>query len=524
MAETKTSAAQSSQQPFEKPVNKFVSRASYLFGAFGHDVFYAAMSTYLIMFITAHLFNGGSAEENVAYIGIATLIIMALRIIELFIDPFIGNIIDRTKTRWGHFRPWIVVGGCITSLALLALFSTMGDLSHTNPSLYLVIFALLYITMDISFSFKDIAFWSMLPALSLEGREREKNAALARFGSGVGQNLTGAVVMPIVLFFSITQNNGNGDARGWFIFAAIVCIINAISAICVGLGTREVTDTIRENVEDTKGIAGVLKVLVKNDQLLWIFISYLIYCTGFLLVNALMLYFFKYILGNDYGYSLLLTINIFVSLASVGLFPVLTRIFTRKPLFFACLSMMILGLVLLGIPVADVTGQGATLGFGLAVAGGILFYAPQPMVFLIALMIITDSIEYGQLKLGHRDESVALSLRPLADKFGGAVSTGLVGIIAVACGMVNDANVNTISADDKALFKILMLLIPAAILVIAMIVFGLKTKLTEKMHADIVAELEETWGEHLEAGIALNQQAADTQTSKAEKTSPKNKA
>lgn len=512
-------SANAAQQPLEKPVNKFVSRASYMFGAFGHDVFYAAMSTYLIMFITAHLFNGGNAEDNVAYIGIATLIIMILRIIELFIDPFIGNIIDRTKTRWGHFRPWIVVGGCIASLALLALFSTMGNLSHTNPGLYLVIFALLYITMDISFSFNDVAFWSMLPALSLDGREREKNATLARFGSGVGQNLTGAVVMPIVLFFSISQNGGNGDAQGWFVFAAIVTIVNAVSAICVGLGTREVADTIRENVEDTKGVGGVLRVLVKNDQLLWIFLSYLIYCTGFLLVNALMLYYFKYILGNDYGYSLLLTINIFVSLASVGLFPVLTRLLTRKPLFFICIGIMILGLILLGIPVADVTGAGAPLGFGLALAGGILFFAPQPMVFLVALMIITDSIEYGQWKLGHRDESVALSLRPLADKFGGAVSTGLVGIIAVACGMINDATVNSISDGDKALFKILMLLIPAIILIVAMIVFGLKIKLTEKMHADIVAELEETWGEHLEAGIALNEQAAkEGNASSAEKT------
>lgn len=504
MAASETPAA---EQPLEKPVNKYVSRASYMFGAFGHDVFYAAMSTYLIMFITAHLFNGGAAEQdNVAYIGIATLIIMVLRIVELFIDPFIGNIIDRTKTRFGHFRPWIVAGGCVASLALLALFSTLGDLSYSNPVFYLVIFALLYITMDISFSFNDVAFWSMLPALSLDGREREKNATFARFGSGIGQNLTGAVVMPIVLFFSLATNDGNGDARGWFVFAAIVCIVNAVSAICVGLGTREVAATIRENREDTKGVAGVLKVVVKNDQLLWIFLSYLIYCTGFLLVNALMLYYFKYILGNDAGYSILLTINIFVSLASVALFPILTRIIPRKALFFVCVGIMIAGLIVLGIPVADVTGANAGLGLGLGLAGGILFFAPQPMVFLIALMIITDSIEYGQWKLGHRDESVALSLRPLADKFGGAVSTGLVGIIAVACGMVNDATVNSIPADDKALFKVLMLLVPGIILVLAMIVFGLKIKLTEKMHADIVSELEETWGEHLEASIALNEE------------------
>lgn len=517
MAETNTSAARPNQQPLEKPVNKIVSRASYMFGAFGHDVFYAAMSTYLIMFITKILFNRSGGSDDVVWIGAATTIIMGLRIVELFIDPFIGNIIDRTKTRWGHFRPWIVVGGSVASLALLALFSTLGDLSHENPELYLVIFAALYITMDVSFSFNDVAFWSMLPALSLDSREREKNATLARFGSGVGQNLTGAVVMPIVLFFSVTQTAENGDATGWFVFAALVCIINAISALCVGLGTREVADTIRENAQDTK-LGGVFKVLFKNDQLLWIFISYLIYCTGFLLVNALLLYYYTYILGNEYGYSLLMLLNIFISLGSVALFPILSRIFTRKPLFFASVIVMIAGLCVLGIPVPDILGSGATLGFVLALIGGILFVAPQPMVFLIALMIITDSIEYGQLKLGHRDESVALSLRPLADKFGGAVSTGLVGIIVIACGMTNDATAETVTASDGSLFKVLMLLVPAVILVLAMVVFALKIKLTEKMHADIVAQLEETWGEHLEANIALNEKA-----SKAEKPAKKKK-
>lgn len=79
------------------------ARLAYSFGAFGNDSFYGLLSGYLIMFITSHLFNTGNQAEDAKMISIVTLIIMGLRIVELFIDPFIGNAIDRTKTRWGSF-------------------------------------------------------------------------------------------------------------------------------------------------------------------------------------------------------------------------------------------------------------------------------------------------------------------------------------------------------------------------------------------------------------------------------------
>lgn len=84
---------------------KFISRVSYSFGAFGHDMFYGALSTYLIMFITTHLFNSGNKTQDNKMILYITSIITFLRIVELFIDPFIGNLIDRTKTKYGQFKP-----------------------------------------------------------------------------------------------------------------------------------------------------------------------------------------------------------------------------------------------------------------------------------------------------------------------------------------------------------------------------------------------------------------------------------
>ena len=79
------------------------SRIAYATGAFGHDIFYATLSTYLIMFLTSHLFNSGDVAHNNRMVLYITTIIAVLRIVELFIDPFIGNMVDNTTTKSGKF-------------------------------------------------------------------------------------------------------------------------------------------------------------------------------------------------------------------------------------------------------------------------------------------------------------------------------------------------------------------------------------------------------------------------------------
>lgn len=460
------------------------ARLAYSFGAFGNDSFYGLLSGYLIMFITSHLFNTGNAAEDAKMISIVTLIIMALRIVELFIDPFIGNAIDRTKTRWGHFRPWVVVGGSVSAVILLMLFTNLGGLYQKNAVLYMVVFAVLYITMDIFYSFKDVGFWSMLPSLTTSSREREKTATYARVGSTVGGGLVGILVMPAVIFFS-AKATSTGDDRGWFIFAAIICSIAFVSAWCVGLFTREVNSDIRKNKQDTKGIVGIFKALSGNDQLMWVALAYLFYGIAINITNSLEVYYFTYIMGMPKAFSIFSTINIFLGIIATSLFPILSKKLSRKTLFTSCLVVMICGMGLFAF-------AGSNLPLVLLAAS--VFGFPQQMVFLIVLMVITDSVEYGQLKLGHRDESLALSVRPLIDKFGGAVSNGVVGQIAIMAGMTTGATAASITPAGKINFKIMMFAVPAVMLVIAIIIFASKVILSEKKHAEIVAELEKTWG------------------------------
>ena len=458
-------------------------RIAYACGTFGHDVFYAMLATYFMIFVTSNLFNSGNASHDQYMIGIVTTIILVLRIAELFVDPFIGNIIDKTKTRWGRFKPWVLVGAFVAAITLALLFTDFGGLTVSNPTLSLILFAIVYFVMDIFYSAKDVAIWSMIPALSFDSHEREITATVARIGSVFGANLVTVIVMPVVLYFSVNQNGGAGDPTGWFAFACIGGGIATLGAIILGIGTKEQDSALRENKTDTSA-KDVFKVLTKNDQLLWTAIAYLVYGIGINIVNNFNLYYFIYVIGDATKFSGLGVINTVIGLLAVAAFPVLTTKFSRRKLFFASIAIMVVALVIYALSGTNVY---------MALFGAGLFALPQPLIFLVVLMTITDSVEYGQLKLGHRDEAVCLCVRPLVDKFAGAVSSGIIGLVAIWVGMTGGASAADITQENLFHFQLVMFAAPIVLMVIATFLYRAKVTLTEAEHARIVAKLEETW-------------------------------
>ena len=463
--------------------NRIWQRIAYACGTFGHDVFYAMIGTYFMIFVTSNLFNSDNPTNDAYMIGIVTTIILVLRIAELFVDPFIGNIIDKTKTRWGRFKPWVLGGAVIAAVTLAMLFTDFGGLTVSNPTLYLVIFAIVYFIMDIFYSAKDVAIWSMIPALSFDSHEREVTATIARIGSVFGAQMVTVIVMPVVLYFSVNQNGGAGDPTGWFAFACIGGGIATLGAIILGLGTHEQENALRENKEETSA-KDVLKVLTKNDQLLWMAIAYLVYGIGINIVNNFNLYYFIYVIGDATKFSILGVINTVIGLLAVAAFPILTTKFSRRKLFFSSIAVMTAALVLYAMSGTNVT---------LALVAAGLFTLPQALIFLVVLMTITDSVEYGQLKLGHRDEAVCLCVRPLVDKFAGAVSSGIIGLAAIWVGMTGGASASGLTADNMMRLQIIMFAAPILLMVVGALIYRAKVTLTEQEHARIVEELEEKW-------------------------------
>jgi len=452
---------------------------SYALGAFGHDAFYNTLSIYFMMFVTSQLFtNAGDAKM----VGFVTTLIVVIRVGEIAFDPIIGGVVDNTNTRWGKFKPWLIGGSCLAGIGLMLIFSDYFGLTTSNPMLYLVLFGITFLVLDGSYSFADISFWSMLPALSMKEDERTKFGTFARFGSTLGAQGVIIIITPAILLFSklFGAKNGQQTQAGWLGYAIVVAVLCVGGAAITCMNTHEQQNKIRNNTKHT-GVIEVFKVIARNDQLLWIALAYFLFAFSYVVNNSLLMYYFRYRLGNAGAYTWVGVITCILGVISVASFPKLEALIHRKAIFCGGIGVMLLGYILFLF-------AGTNLPMAL-VAIGLLFF-PYPLIFLATLMAITDSVEYGQLKSGHRNESVTLSIRPLIDKLSGAISNGVVGIVAVAAGMTGNAKPSDISASGVMHFNTFMFYIPMVLLVISAILFFSKVKLSEEKHAKIVQQLE----------------------------------
>ncbi|MCX7970301.1 MAG: glycoside-pentoside-hexuronide (GPH):cation symporter [Negativicutes bacterium] len=462
---------------------------SYACGAFGHDVFYAALSSYLIMFITSQLFNPGqgtiSESTSEKMIAIVTTALFVLRFVELIIDPMIGGVIDNTRSRIGKFKPWILFGGVIGSICIVALFTDLGGLSTANPMMYVVMFIVIFAVLDVVYSFKDIAFWGMIPALATDSSQRESVGVFARIASTLGAAAVTVSVVPIVRYFSAghTQSgNAIGDKQGWLVFAVLVAVVSLAGGLITVFGAREQQSALRKPAEKTS-ILQVFRAIGRNDQLMWLAVSYGLFALGYVLCSSFLLYYFTYIYGVPEDFAIIGTINLVLGFVAVALFPPLSRLAGgRKRLFLLGVAVMIAGLA-----VFAAAGQSLPL----ILTGYIMFFFPYPIMFVCVLLMLTDSVEYGQLKTGTRSEGVTLCVRPLLDKMAGAISNGVVGFTAIWVGMTNNATVQTVAAGAGNVFKfkLIMFGLPAIMFVLSIVICLRQVRLTEEFHRQVVDKL-----------------------------------
>lgn len=461
---------------------KLGQRIAYACGNLGQSAFYNAMSTYFIVYVTGCLFSGVDKALAAKLIGVITSLVVIIRIAEIFIDPLLGNLIDNTNTKWGRFRPWQFFGGLISAVLLAVIFSGMFGLVNVNTTLFIVLFVITFVVLDVFYSLRDISYWGMIPALSSDSHERSTYTALGSFGGSIGYNGLTIVVIPIVTYFSYIFTGKHQESQsGWTCFAIIVAILGVLTVCSVAFGTKESTSTLRAKAEDNGGPLAAFKALAQNDQLLWVALSYLLYAIANVATTGVLLFLFKFVLDNQAAYSMTGVIALVAGLIMAPLYPILNKRIPRRVLYIVGMTSMIVAYILLGLFSTNMTVVFIAL---------VLFYIPGTLIQMTAILSLTDSIEYGQLKNGKRNEAVTLSVRPMLDKIAGACSNGIVGAVAIAAGMIGDATAADMTAANIHTFKVCAFYVPLAVIILSGVVFLLKVKISEKMHADIVEQLE----------------------------------
>ncbi|OYS35451.1 PTS sugar transporter subunit IIA [Lactobacillus taiwanensis] len=468
-----------------KSGKQILSYASFCLGNLGHSAFYGVMSTYFVIFITSSMFSGMQASIAGKLIGLITGLMVVIRIAELVIDPILGNIVDNTKTKWGKFKPWILVGTLVSALLLLVLFTGIFGLDQESWLLFAVLFILIYIGFDIFYSLSDVSYWGMVPALSEDSHARGIYTSLGAFSGTIGWNGLTIIVVPIVtsVTYMVTGKHEEG-AAGWLAFAAVISALAIVCALIVCFGTKEKHNIIRNSAKQKTSLKQVFGAIFHNDQILWPSLAYLLYSLAYIITNGVLFYMYKFVIGKPNEFWVVGVIATIIGFCISPSFPILNKYIPRKWLFVAGQTCMVLAYVLF------IFGRNNVILMDLGLVLLNINFAQ-----LVTVLTLTDAIEYGQLKNGQRNEAVVLAVRPMIDKFTGAVSNALVGYVAIAAGMTGTATAADMTAHDINTFNIIALYIPLILAVLSIIVFLTKVTLSEKKHAAVVEELKDKLAE-----------------------------
>ena len=443
--------------------NKF----SFGLGTIGRDMFYTMVSMYIMVYITEVLIVPD------ATLAIMTTLLLILRVFDAVNDPIMGLIVDNTKTRFGKFKPGMLIGGIVGAVAMVLMFLDTG----LKGASYAVVFAVCYLFWDIFYGLNDISYWSMMPALSTDQKERERIGSFARICANIGLF---AVVVGI-----IPATNALGDAagslkQGWFYFALIIAaLMIGFQAITI-LGVKERKGFFKE--EESTSLREMFGVLFKNDQLMWVAISMSLFMIGYTTTTSFGVHFFKYAYGDENMYSMFALVLGVSQLAALGVFTWFSKRFTRRKLYTGAIILVVAGYIIFFFSPMNM------LFIGVA---GVLIFVGQAFIQMLMLMFLADSIEYGQWKLGKRNESVTFSIQPFINKIGGAIASGVLGLTLIVSGINAAKTPEDVPAGGITVLKTSMLLIPLICIVVSYIINMTKYKIDENRYAQILADLRE---------------------------------
>ncbi len=445
-------------------------------GTIGRDALYSLVSMYLLNFLTDVVtFSDG----GLAIIGV---MLTCFGIFDAVIDPFVGAIVDNTKTKWGKFKPWIFGGMITMGLLTILMFHNM-NLPETT---HIVLLGITYLLFSIFFSLNDISYWSLMPAISKDQKVREGVGAFARICANIGMF---AMVLIYTMVPDLFAGFGLDQRNAYFVFTIITVIIMWVFQSITLIGVKEDRSQL-VNVERTT-LKDMFRALIGNDQLMITAVSMALFMIGYCTTTGFGLYYFKYAYGDEGVYMVFAAVLAVAQLTALSVFPLFRKKFSRKQLYTGsmiavAISYIIFFLSFEWLPLIVIAGLG-------------LFFA-QAFIQLLMLLFLADAVEYGEWKLGKRNESVSFAVQPFINQFGGAISKGVISFTLIISGLnmiINSATDGaSLTVPDSAVWimKISMMIFPLICILIGFVLYQKKFKIDEEFYAKILSDLEERNG------------------------------
>jgi len=400
--------------------------------------------------------------------GIAAVAIFVGRSWDYINDPIFGYISDRTRSRWGRRRPFLLFGGPAFALA----FAMLWWRPPLERDLFLAAYyALAYVLFDAAATLVYMPYFALTPELTPDYDERTSLTTYRMFFSIVGSLVAFTVPLAIVGGFRPAS-----APRVW-LMGVIFGVVSALPFLLVFFGTRERSQFMEQ---EKPGLRESLRAALRNGPFVYGLLIFLLTWTTVEILQATLLFFVKYVVQRE-AYNDLVMATIFVTAVfALPIWDFVSRRWSKRLAYIAGIAfwaVVQMGMITLG------PATGLPLILTLCVLAGIGVAAAH----VLPWAILPDAVEWGEWKTGERHEGVFYSLVTLIRKATTSLAVPAVGLILQFTGYVP----NAAQQPASALLGIRIVIGPIpAVLLCAGIVFALHYPLSREDYATIAGELE----------------------------------
>lgn len=452
-------------------------RFAYGIGAVGKDMVYMLSASYISIYFLDVM---GISAAAIA------VLLLAARVFDAFNDPIMGVLVAKTKTRWGKFRPWLLVGTITNAVILYLMFSIPPTLDGAGLVAYA---SVSYILWGLTYTMMDIPYWSMIPAFTQSGKEREGLSAFARSCAGVGSALISIITVMSVAalgrkFGGTTDNEINRIGYSKFALIIAILFVVFITITCLVIKEKSTVDMKSASIKD------MFKALIQNDQAMTVVVAIVMINTALYITQQLVYFFLKYDFSPatyQADFTLFNTVGGGCQiLAMMLLFPLLRKVMDTIRIFYTCFGMAVTGYIL--IIIISFTGTSNVKWLLIPAA---LIMAAVGVLNVIITVFLANTVDYGELKNHRRDESVIFSMQTFVVKLASGIAGFLSSMVLFVFNINSDKNAEAVAVSETSSLglRLSMTLIPIVVLLVGFVVFRKKYILSDDRMDEITVEL-----------------------------------
>jgi GPH family glycoside/pentoside/hexuronide:cation symporter len=414
---------------------------SYALGNTGYVVIYMVFTAYLTMYYTD--FAGIDAAA------IGSMMLFA-RIFDGVSDLLVGHLIDRTNTKWGKARPWIVGSVPLLALAEIITFAVPSSFSPNGKLIYATI-TYIFLTV-VMYTICNLAFITLLPLMTTDAQSRTKAANAGAFIGPIAVLSISYVAMNIV------------NVIGWTGMAVVFSVIGLVMILICGLGTKERTNRNENNEqlnEEKLSVKESLGYVFRNKYfILFAFIFIMSYIVQGLTQGS-GLYFARDVMGNVNYFGTFTLCGYLPMFVCAFFLPTLTKKFGKWKVVMAGYILQVIGYLMIGLFAES---------FGLVCAGLVIKGIGAFPLTTLMYPLLADVIDYGEYKFGKRTDGMTSSCVSFGTKVGTGIGSALLGWGLNVGGYVGTAAVQSASAVSA--IRAIYSYVPMIFTIIGMVLYA----------------------------------------------------